>query len=85
MVYLTAKYTFTMSLRRGRWGTDCGVCFGDRSDLNISVIPPGRQANNRAELTLIVLVVLKVMLWSTQFNRLVVYSDSRLCVDDINK
>ena len=45
----------------------------------------GRQTVNRAELTAIILAVRKAMTWPTEFSCLVVYSDSRLCVDGINK
>ena len=73
------------SIRRGRWGAGCGVWFGEKSDFNVSAIPPGRQTNNRAELTAIILAVRKVMAWPTEFYCLVVFSDSLLCVDGINK
>ena len=73
------------SLRRGRWGAGCGVWFGDKSDFNISAIPPGRQTNNRAELVAIILAVRKAMTWPTELRCLVVRSDSRLCIDGITK
>lgn len=73
------------SLCRGRWGAGCGVWFGDQSDFNISAIPPGRQTNNRAELVAIVLAIRKAMTLPTEFNSLVIFSDSRLCVDGISK
>ena len=73
------------SIRQGRWGAGSGVWFGDGSDLNISAIPPGRQTNNRAELTAIILAVRKAMSWPAEFSLLVVFSDSRLCVDGLNK
>ena len=73
------------SIRRGRWGAGSGVWFGDRSDFNISAIPPGKQTNNRAELTAIILAVRKAMAWPKEFRLLVVLSDSQLCIDGINK
>ena len=73
------------SIRKGRWGAGSGVWFGDKSDFNVSAITPGRQTNNRAELTAIILAVRKAMAWPTEFSCLVVFSDSRLCVDGINK
>ena len=73
------------SIRRGRWGAGSGVWFGDQSNFNVSAIPPGRQTNNRAELTAIILAVRKTMIWPTEFRHLVVFSDSQLCVDGINK
>ena len=70
----------------GKMASSCsGVWFGDGSDLNISAIPPGRQTNNRAELTAIILAVRKAMSWPAEFSLLVVFSDSRLCVDGLNK
>ena len=73
------------SVRRGRWGAGCGVWFGEQSNFNISAIPPGRHTVNRAELTAIILAVRKAMTWPTEFRCLVVFSDSQLCVDGINK
>ena len=73
------------SLRRGRWGAGCGVWFGEQSNFNISVIPQGRQTVNRAELTAIILALRKAMAWPREFRRLVVISDSQLCIDGINK
>ena len=73
------------TLRRGHWGAGSGVWFGDKSNFNISAIPPGKQTNNRAELTAIILAVRKAMAWPKEFRLLVVHSDSRLCVDGINK
>ena len=73
------------SIRRGRWGAGCGVWFGHKSNFNISAIPPGRQTNNRAELTAIILAVRKAMTWPTEFRRLVVFTDSQLCKDGIEK
>ena len=49
------------SVRHGRWGAGSGVWFGDQSDFNVSAIPPGRQTVNRAELTVIILIVRKAM------------------------
>ena len=40
---------------------------------------------NRAELTAIILAVRKAMTWPAEFRHLVVFSDSQLCVDGINK
>ena len=37
------------SIRRGRWGAGCGVWFGERSDFNVSAIPPGRQTPRRID------------------------------------
>ena len=73
------------SLRRGRWGAGCGVWFGNNSNFNISAIPPGRQTNNRAELVAIILAIRKVMAWPSKVSCLIVHSDSRLCIDGINK
>ena len=72
------------SIRRGQWGTGSGVWFGEKPDFNISAIPPERQTNNRAELTVIILAVRKVIECPSEINCLVVYSDSRFCVDGIN-
>ena len=73
------------SLRRGRWGAGCGVWFGEKCEFNISAIPPGRQTNNRAELTAIILAVRRAMAWPKEFRLLVVWSDSRLCIDGVNE
>ena len=73
------------SIRRGRWGAGCGVWFGDKSEHNISAIPPGRQTNNRAELVAVILAIRKVMTLPRKVSRLTVHSDSRLCIDGINK
>ena len=73
------------SIRRGRSGAGCGVWFGDQSNFNVSAIPQGRQTVNRAELTAIILAVRKAMAWPAEFTTLVVFSDSQLCVDGINK
>ena len=73
------------SLRRGRWGAGSGVWFGDKSVFNISAIPPGKQTNNRAELTAIILAVRKAMAWPKEFRLLVIHSDGQLCIDGINK
>ena len=73
------------SVRRGRWGAGSGVWFGDRSNFNISAIPPGKQTVNRAELAAIIMTVRKAMAWPTPFRVLVVWIDSRLCVDGINE
>ena len=71
----------SVSLRRGRWGAGSGVWFGDKSPFNVSVIPPGKQTNNRAELAAIVMTVRRAMAWSKEFRLLVVWSDSELCVN----
>ena len=73
------------SLRRGRWGAGSGVWFGEKSNFNVSAIPPGRQTNNRAELAAIIFAVRKAMAWSEEFRLLVVWSDSQICVDGINE
>ena len=73
------------SLRRGRWGAGCGVWFGEKCNFNISAIPPRTQTNNRAELTAIILAVRKAMAWPKEFRLLVVWSDSKLCIDGINE
>ena len=73
------------TLRHGRWGAGSGVWFGDKSEYNISAIPPGKQTNNRAELAAIILAVRKAMAWPREFRLLVVWSDSQLCVDGINE
>ena len=73
------------SLRHGRWGAGSGVWFGDRSPFNISAIPPGKQTNNRAELAAIIMAVRRAMAWPKEFRLLVVWSDSELCVNGINK
>ena len=44
-----------------------------------------RQTNNRAELVTIILTIRKVMTLPHRVSRLVVHSDSRLCIDGINK
>ena len=89
-MYRTVKYKFTLtvcsvSIRQGHWDAGCGVWFGDKSDSNVSAIPPESQTNNRAELAVIILSVRKTMIWSTEFSCLVVFSDNRLCVGGINK
>ena len=74
------------SLRRGRWCAGCGVWFGERSDFNISAILHGRiQTNNRAETTAIILAVRKAMSWPTDLRRLVIFTDSQICADGVNK
>ena len=74
------------SLRRGRWCAGCGVWFGERSDLNINAILHGRvQTNNRAETTAIILAVWRAMAWPTDLRRLVIFTDSQICADDVNK
>ena len=74
------------SVRRGRWRAGCGVWFGERSDFNVSAILRGRrQTNNRAEITAIILAVRKAVAMPTDFRRLVVFTDSKLCVDGVNK
>ena len=73
------------SLHRGQWAAGCGVWFGDKHDYNISAICPGRQTNNRAELAAIVMAVRKAMTWPKDLSRLVVFSDSKICIDGINK
>ena len=73
------------SLRRGRWGAGSGVWFGDKSAFNISAIPPGKQTNNRAELAAIIMAVRRAMAWPREFRLLVVWSDSELCINGINK
>ena len=74
------------SLRRGRWCAGCGVWFGERSDLNISAILHGRvQTNNRAETTAIILAVRRAMAWPTDLRRLVIFTDSQICADGVNK
>ena len=74
------------SLRQGRWRAGCGVWFGERSDFNVSaILRGGRQTNNRAEITAIILSIRKAMAWPTEFRRLVVFTDSQLCADGVNK
>ena len=73
------------STRRGRTCAGCGVWFGEKSDFNVSAILPGKATNNRAELTAIILAVRKAMTWPTEFRRLVVFTDSQLCKDGIEK
>ena len=51
----------------------------------LGTIPPGKQTNNRAELVAIILAVRRAMGWPTDFNCLVVHSDSRICTDGITK
>ena len=59
--------------------------FGDKSNHNISAKLHGRQTINRAELTAIILTIRKVETWPDEVQHLFVYSDSRLCVDGLNK
>ena len=74
------------SLRRGRWCAGCGVWFGERSEFNISAILHGRiQTNNRAETTSIILAVRRAMAWPTDLRRLVIFTDSQICADGVNK
>ena len=73
------------SIRNGRCCAGCGVWFGDKSDYNISAIPPGRQTSNRAELVAIILAVRRAMAWPSKISCLVVHSDSQNCIDGINK
>ena len=67
--------------KNGKWRAGCGVWFGRQSPHNISTSPRGKQTNNRAELTAIILAIRKALNWETLFARLVVFSDSQLCVD----
>ena len=69
----------------GRWCAGCGVWFADASPYNISAIPKGRQTVNRAELTAVILAVRKALTLPKDFQRLIVFSDSSLCVDGMNK
>ena len=73
------------SIRQGRWGAGSGVWFGERSDFNISAIPPGRQTVNRAKPTAIILAVRRPMTWPTELNLLIIFNDNRFCVNGVNK
>ena len=68
-------------LKRGVWKAGCGVWFGHQSPHNISTSPRGKQTVNRAELSAIILAIRKALHWDTPFSRLVVFSDSLLCID----
>ena len=70
--------------KKGIWRAGCGVWFAEGSRFNISTRPRGKQTVNRAELTAIILAIRKALRWPTEFNRLIVFSDSKLCVDGIN-
>ena len=72
-------------VRQGRCRAGCGVWFGEKSDLNVSAILRGRQTNNRAEITAIILAIRKAMAWPAEFRCLVVFTDSQLCVDGVTK
>ena len=62
----------------------CGVWFGPQSPHNISSSPRGKQTVNRAaELTAIILAIRKALHWPDPFTCLVVFSDSKLCIDGI--
>ena len=71
--------------RRGKCRAGCGVWFGEQSPHNISSSMRGKQTANRAEMTAIVLALRKYMNSMDTDNILVVFSDSKLCMDGINK
>ena len=71
--------------KRDIWKAGCGVWFGDKSPFNIRTSPRGKQTVNRAELTAIILAIRKAMHWSEPFDRLVIHSDSFMCVKGINE
>ena len=71
------------SRKRGCWKAGCGVWFARGSPHNISCSPRGKQTNNRAELTAIILAIRKALCWHTPITRLLIYSDSELCVEGI--
>ena len=73
------------SRKDGRWRAGSGVWFSDMSVNNISAIPRGKQTNNRAELTAIILAVRKSVTLAAAYRHVVVFSDSSLCIDGINK
>ena len=74
------------SIRQGRSGLGVCVWFGEQSNFNVSFILRGRrQTNNRSEITAIILAVRKAVAMPTDFRRLVVFTDSKLCVDGVNK
>ena len=57
-----------------------------RSDFNVSAILHGRvQINNRTETTAIILAVRRAMAWPTDLRRLVIFTDSQICADGVNK
>ena len=63
---------------------DCGVWFGEKSHHNMSSRPRGKQTVNRDELTAVILSVRKKQGMFAQQQKLVVHSDSKYCIDDIN-
>ena len=70
--------------KHGLWKAGCGVWFSDGSNDNISTYVPGKQTVNRAELTAICLAVRKSMKKLSADRKLIVFSDSRICIDGIN-
>jgi len=73
------------SRKNGNWRAGCGVWFAEGSSNNIITSPRGKQTVNRAELTAIILAIRKALSWETEFNRLVVHTDSMHCADGISK
>ena len=71
-------------VKRGVWKAGCGVWFGEKSPHNISTCPCGKQTVSRAELSAIIYAMRKALNWHEPFERLVIFSDSELCVKGIN-
>ena len=59
--------------------------FAEGSPHNISTRVRGKQTGNRGELTAVILAVRKSLSVMDPLQTLVVFSDSKLCVDGINK
>ena len=79
-------YTDGSAIRKnGRWRAGSGVWFSDDSPNNISAIPKGKQTNNRAELTAIILAVRKAVTLAAEYQRMVVFINNSLCIYYINK
>ena len=70
--------------KNGVMRAGCGVWFEDNSPFNISSGLRGRQTNNRAELTAIILALRKALGWPTLYKSVTIHSDSKLCVDGTN-
>ena len=72
------------AVKHGLWKAGCGVWFSDGSNDNISTYVPGKQTVNRAEPTAIYLVVRKSIENLSVDRKLVVFSNSKMCIDGIN-
>ena len=72
------------SIKRGLWKAGCGVWFLNDQSHNICTRPRGKQTNNRAELTAVILALRKSLQVMDRKLKLVIFSDSKYCIDGIN-